>query len=417
MTSPATCACCRRGSAWCSAAGSRRSRASTSGGGGSTRSATFHATDLLGVGPARAPLDRVANRARGAGARRLRAPRAHRSRAPRRLPPRRHPRRARRAHRAVPRRRPHPSHRGLGGERRVRARAGRAAAAAARAPRPGRGGAGGAGVLRHDDALGAVGAAGDRDGVVALVAGYLGRPTVGLRVLVLAATALLLADPFLLHQVGFLLSCAASLGIALLARPITAWLRGPGVDVRGARGHRRRADRRRARCSSRCSVRCRWWRSRPTWSRCRWPRRSRCGAHRRGDRRPGPAGVARDPAGAGAPDRGLLHALDRGGRRRVPRAVRGRRPVDGGLLARRTAAGRAHPRGRHAPGSGTVPATTPASFGRARGRPWARPSNATSEPGTPAPDPLSGHSVWEAEGTYEHRAIRGQSRPIVAPDR
>jgi competence protein ComEC len=64
--------------------------------------------------------------------------------------------------------------------------------------------------------------------VVALVAGYLGRPTVGLRVLVLAATALLLADPFLLHQVGFLLSCAASLGIAVLARPIAARLHGPG---------------------------------------------------------------------------------------------------------------------------------------------------------------------------------------------
>jgi competence protein ComEC len=62
---------------------------------------------------------------------------------------------------------------------------------------------------------------------VALVAGYLGRPTAGLRVLVLAATALLLADPFLLHQVGFLLSCAASLGIVVLARPITERLRGP----------------------------------------------------------------------------------------------------------------------------------------------------------------------------------------------
>jgi competence protein ComEC len=63
--------------------------------------------------------------------------------------------------------------------------------------------------------------------VVALLAGFLGRPTIGLRVLFLAATVLLLADPFLLHQVGFLLSCAASLGIALLARPITARLRGP----------------------------------------------------------------------------------------------------------------------------------------------------------------------------------------------
>jgi competence protein ComEC len=62
---------------------------------------------------------------------------------------------------------------------------------------------------------------------VALLAGYLGRPTAGLRALALAATVLLLADPFLLHQVGFLLSCAASLGIALLAAPITARLRGP----------------------------------------------------------------------------------------------------------------------------------------------------------------------------------------------
>ncbi len=64
--------------------------------------------------------------------------------------------------------------------------------------------------------------------VIGLVAGYLGRPTAGLRVLVLAAITLLLADPFLLHSVGFLLSCAASLGIAVLARPIGARLRGPG---------------------------------------------------------------------------------------------------------------------------------------------------------------------------------------------
>ena len=62
---------------------------------------------------------------------------------------------------------------------------------------------------------------------IGLLAGYLGRPTTGLRVLTLAAIALLLADPFLLHSVGFLLSCAASAGIALLARPITARLRGP----------------------------------------------------------------------------------------------------------------------------------------------------------------------------------------------
>ncbi|MDQ1429683.1 MAG: competence protein ComEC, partial [Actinomycetota bacterium] len=63
--------------------------------------------------------------------------------------------------------------------------------------------------------------------VIGLIAGYLGRPTVGLRVLVLAAIALLVADPFLLHSVGFLLSCAASLGIAVLGRPIRDRLRGP----------------------------------------------------------------------------------------------------------------------------------------------------------------------------------------------
>jgi competence protein ComEC len=62
---------------------------------------------------------------------------------------------------------------------------------------------------------------------IALTAGYLGRPTAGLRVLALAAIALLVADPFLLHSVGFLLSCGASLGIAVLARPISDRLPGP----------------------------------------------------------------------------------------------------------------------------------------------------------------------------------------------
>ncbi len=62
---------------------------------------------------------------------------------------------------------------------------------------------------------------------IALLAGALGRPTTGLRVLVLAAIVLLLVDPFLVHQVGFVLSCGASLGIALFSRPITERLRGP----------------------------------------------------------------------------------------------------------------------------------------------------------------------------------------------
>jgi competence protein ComEC len=62
---------------------------------------------------------------------------------------------------------------------------------------------------------------------IGLLAGYLGRPADGLRVLALAAIALLVVDPFLLHSVGFLLSCAASLGIAVLAGPIAARLPGP----------------------------------------------------------------------------------------------------------------------------------------------------------------------------------------------
>jgi competence protein ComEC len=60
-----------------------------------------------------------------------------------------------------------------------------------------------------------------------LLALTLGRPTAGLRALALAATVLLLGDPFLLHSVGFQLSCAASVGIAVLGPPIARWLPGP----------------------------------------------------------------------------------------------------------------------------------------------------------------------------------------------
>jgi competence protein ComEC len=56
---------------------------------------------------------------------------------------------------------------------------------------------------------------------------YLGRPTAGVRVLALAVVALVLADPFLIHSIGFLLSCGASGGIALLGAPIGTRLRGP----------------------------------------------------------------------------------------------------------------------------------------------------------------------------------------------
>lgn len=53
-----------------------------------------------------------------------------------------------------------------------------------------------------------------------MVALTVGRPTAGLRSLTLAVTVLLLVDPFLVHSVGFLLSCAASVGIALWSGPI-----------------------------------------------------------------------------------------------------------------------------------------------------------------------------------------------------
>ena len=54
-----------------------------------------------------------------------------------------------------------------------------------------------------------------------------GRPTAGLRTLTIAVTALLLVDPFLLHSIGFALSCAASVGIALWARAIADRVPGP----------------------------------------------------------------------------------------------------------------------------------------------------------------------------------------------
>ncbi len=63
--------------------------------------------------------------------------------------------------------------------------------------------------------------------IVAVSASALGRPTAGLRILAIAVTALLLADPFLLHSVGFLLSSGASLGILLLSEPIRRRFPGP----------------------------------------------------------------------------------------------------------------------------------------------------------------------------------------------
>jgi competence protein ComEC len=63
---------------------------------------------------------------------------------------------------------------------------------------------------------------------LSLLAAFVGRPASGLRLLCLAVTALVLIDPFLVHSVGFQLSCGASAGIVLLARPLAARLPGPG---------------------------------------------------------------------------------------------------------------------------------------------------------------------------------------------
>ena len=62
---------------------------------------------------------------------------------------------------------------------------------------------------------------------VALVAAYAGRPAHGRRLLALAVTGLVLADPFLIHSLGFQLSVAASGGILVLARPLAGRIPGP----------------------------------------------------------------------------------------------------------------------------------------------------------------------------------------------
>jgi competence protein ComEC len=60
-----------------------------------------------------------------------------------------------------------------------------------------------------------------------VLAVHSGRPARTTRVLAVAVVVLLVVDPFLLHSVGFQLSCGASLGIALLTERFTRWMRGP----------------------------------------------------------------------------------------------------------------------------------------------------------------------------------------------
>jgi competence protein ComEC len=62
---------------------------------------------------------------------------------------------------------------------------------------------------------------------VVCTADTVGRPASRVRVLALAVTGLLLVDPFLAGALGFQLSVGATLGIALLARPLAERLPGP----------------------------------------------------------------------------------------------------------------------------------------------------------------------------------------------
>lgn len=64
---------------------------------------------------------------------------------------------------------------------------------------------------------------------VAVTASTLGRDASSIRLLALAVTALVLVDPFLVWSVGFQLSAAACIGIALLSGPLARVLPGPRV--------------------------------------------------------------------------------------------------------------------------------------------------------------------------------------------
>ena len=145
---------------------------------------------------------------------------------------------------------------------------------------------------------------------LALVAAFLGRPVSGLRLLALAGAGLMVVDPFLVHSLGFGLSCGASAGILLLAGPLAGRLPGPPAGAGTPGGDRRRPGRggpdrppglRKPAPGGPC---------RPTWSPRRRPLPSASGGwHRAGRRcdragrwvcRPGPGGHPAAPnCGAG----------------------------------------------------------------------------------------------------------------------
>lgn len=64
---------------------------------------------------------------------------------------------------------------------------------------------------------------------LSMTAAFAGRPASGLRLLVVAVTALVFVDPLLVHSIAFRLSCAASAGILLWSAPIARRIPGPEV--------------------------------------------------------------------------------------------------------------------------------------------------------------------------------------------
>lgn len=69
---------------------------------------------------------------------------------------------------------------------------------------------------------------------LAATATFAGRPASAVRLLSLAVAALVLADPLLVHSVGFLLSVGATAAIVVAARPLAAALPGPAALRAGA---------------------------------------------------------------------------------------------------------------------------------------------------------------------------------------
>ena len=121
---------------------------------------------------------------------------------------------------------------------------------------------------------------------LALLATFVGRPVSGLRLLALAGAGLVLLDPFLVHSLGFGLSCGASAGILLLGGAAGPAPARPTARAGAAGGDRRRPGREWRRSPFRPSGICRWrpcrrispLRRRPPPSACGvWPQAWRAG--------------------------------------------------------------------------------------------------------------------------------------------